>query len=110
MTKQEKKVRKYIWKESFVKAFSERLWVNYNKGHAIMSELTLLLTEMLLDWYQVKFYDLWIFKIVQRKERKWRNPSTWEEIILPAQPELKFKQSQTFKDYFLDVYKPENEE
>lgn len=39
---------------------------------------------------KVVLKDLGVFRLVQRAERKGRNPQTGEEIIIPARKHLKF--------------------
>ena len=45
----------------------------------------------------VAIRDFGIFKVVQCKERKGRNPQTGEEIIIPAHKTPLFKASKNFK-------------
>jgi len=99
---EEKKIiseeKKRIGKAELAKQIAEDLWMSRKKASAIIDFLEIKIFDFLLDWYEVKFWWLWRFKIIYRKKRKWRDPSTWKEIELPWQFEIKFKQSKTYKN------------
>ena len=46
----------------------------------------------------VTIRDFGTFKVVQRKERKGRNPKMQEEITIPAQKKVIFKQGKTVNE------------
>ena len=46
----------------------------------------------------VAIRDFGVFKVIQRKERKGRNPKTGKEITIPAHKKAIFKQGKAIKE------------
>ena len=56
------------------------------------------LSETIANGEQVSFTGFGSFKVVERSERKGRNPRTKEEITIPASKLPAFKAGKAFKD------------
>lgn len=77
---------------------SERIGIAKTKIPQIVDTIFDTIKEALKEGNSITLVGLGTFKIVDRAERKARNPRTGEEITIPAKKTLVFKPSKSFLD------------
>lgn len=77
---------------------SERIGIAKTKIPQIVDTIFDTIKEALKEGNSITLVGLGTFKIVDRAERKARNPRTGEEITIPAKKVLVFKPSKSFLD------------
>lgn len=68
------------------------------QAEEVVNAVVLSLKEALEKGEKITFIDFGTFKVVNRPERKGRNPRTGEEITIPARNALVFKPSKALVD------------
>lgn len=77
---------------------SERIGIAKTKIPQIVDTIFDTIKEALKEGNSITLVGFGTFKIVDRAERKARNPRTGEEITIPAKKTLVFKPSKSFLD------------
>lgn len=85
-------------KSDFVKKVKETLQLNSLKvADEMVDKFTDLVFDLATSGEEVTLGKLGKFMVVERAERKCRNPQTGEELVVPAKKVVKFKESGTLK-------------
>jgi len=88
-------------KAEFVKTLKEKIgFSTLAQTEAAYENLFAIISAVLKNGDAVAITGFGSFKLVQRKERKGRNPRTGKEIMIPAQKTVKFTPSKALKESF----------
>ena len=90
--------QKNVNKKELGKELAKRTGLTQDKANSVLNELILIIQEELKKNEAVRISGLGIFKVVERKERRGRNPQTGEEIIIPAKRVPKFVPAKDLKN------------
>ena len=86
-------------KKELARELAERTDLTQNKANAVIDELVSIIQEHLKNGETIRFVGFGTFKVVERKEKKGRNPQTGEEIIIPAKRVAKFVPGKDLKNF-----------
>lgn len=64
----------------------------------VIKSITETIIEQLKNGEEVSMSGFGTFKVIERLQRKGRNPKTGEEVIIPPSRTVKFKSGKTLKD------------
>ena len=95
------KIMTTINKKELGSKIAERHGVTKKDGEAIVTELFQDIIDGLANGDKVVIDKFGAFEVVERAERKGRNPQTREEIIIPAKNAPKFKARKELKEAVL---------
>lgn len=84
--------------ELAAKVYAKANLKNKAQAEDAVNAVILSLKEALEQEETISFMNFGTFKVVDRPERRGRNPRTGEEITIPAKKALVFKPSQAFID------------
>lgn len=77
---------------------AQRAGITKAQAKMTVAEFVKVVTESLAVGESVSVYGFGVFKVVERAERKGRNPRTGEELILPAGKAVKFVAGKRLKE------------
>lgn len=84
-------------KKELGKELAKRAELTPKKANHVINELISIIKEYLEQGDTIRLVGFGTFKVVERKERKGRNPQTGEEILIPAKRVPKFVPAKDFK-------------
>ncbi|MGV3581898.1 MAG: HU family DNA-binding protein [Methylophilus sp.] len=85
-------------KQDLVAAIANELKANLKDVEPVVDALSTVVTKALVKGDEVSLHGLGKLKVALRKARTGRNPSTGEEIQIPAKNQAVFVVSKTLKD------------
>jgi len=88
----------YMNKAELIAAVAERSELTKKEAESAINALISVITEALARNEKVQLVGFGTFEVRERAERKWRNPQTKEEIIIPASKAPVFKAGKALKD------------
>lgn len=83
-------------KPEFINAYTIKTGKSKKDSAIDVESFLEVLRESLAEDGKIQFIGEWSMEVVPTKDRKGRNPSNGEEIIIPAGKRLKFKSGKTF--------------
>ncbi|HYD48754.1 MAG TPA: HU family DNA-binding protein [Terriglobales bacterium] len=92
-------------KSQLVQKLADGAEISKKQASAVLEELVATTIGTVKKGDPVKIPGLGIFRKVQTKARKGRNPQTGEEINIPARKKVRFTVSKTFKESVLGARK-----
>ena len=85
-------------KNDFLKKVKESLDLrSMDAAKEVVDKLSALVVELVKSGEEITLGEIGKFCIVEKAERKGRNPQTGEEITIPAKKAVKFKIASSFK-------------
>lgn len=97
MMKKKDLVEKYIEQMELIKE-NEGIKITKKDATVVIDTVFDLITESIVKDGGLDIFGFGKFEVVQRAERKGRNPQTSEEITIPASKAPKFRPSKRLKD------------
>jgi len=85
-------------KEELVKSVSKRMEISQSQASKGIDAMFAVLKESLGKGDSYRMIGFGTFKVVERSERKGRNPRTGEEITIPAQKTVRFLPGKELKE------------
>ena len=79
------------------KMIAEKHSISQKKAHEIITSLFDIISDEIKNENRVFIRNFGVFKVVQTKERKGRNPRTGTEITIPARKVIRFVPSKPLK-------------
>lgn len=85
-------------KKELIDAVAEKLGATKVATTSTVEAVFEVIVESILKDEEVKISQFGAFQVVEKKERKGRNPKTGEEITIPAKKAMKFKPSSVIRE------------
>lgn len=85
-------------KEFIREVLSEKLEMSYKETEEVLNGVLDSITDVAASGSDLKLAGFGNFEVVNKPERKCRNPKTGKEVICPPSKALKFKPAKALKD------------
>jgi len=87
-------------KKELITALAKKTELPQKKIDLVLRELISIIQEKLQKGETIRLAGFGTFKVVERKERKGRNPQTGEKIVIPAKKVVKFIPAKDLKNLY----------
>ena len=84
--------------KEFIEAVSEKMSVKKSEAEKMVNVFLEVVEQAILEDGKIKVGSHFSLEVVNRAERKGRNPQTGEELVIPAKRDVKAKIYKSLKD------------
>ncbi|EDY2030061.1 HU family DNA-binding protein [Salmonella enterica] len=85
-------------KRDLIVSLSDTYLIPRDKVTALLNDLTDKYVQEILTTGETRIYGIGTFRVVERAQRKGRNPKTGKPCVIPAANVLKFSTTKTLKE------------